>query len=283
MKKLAVILGLLLVGLGGVASELQPIPSLKKRVTDKTGTLRATELHALEQKLADFETQKGSQIVVVIIPTTEPEAIEQYSIRLAEAWEIGRQGVDDGVILLVAKDDRKLRIEVGYGLEGAIPDIYAKRIIENIILPRFRQGDFAGGINQGVDALMQLINGENLPTALTEKAETQGVPGWVIPLVLVLFFVLMMNTPRKYISLLFPLMLGVISWLTIGFGVAMLVLMITLIIVAGTGKNKGRGSSGSSSGSSSYSSSSYSSSSYSSSSFSGGGGSFGGGGASGGW
>ena len=278
MKKLAVILGLLLVGLGGVASELQPIPSLKKRVTDKTGTLRATELHALEQKLADFETQKGSQIVVVIIPTTEPEAIEQYSIRLAEAWKIGRQGVDDGVILLVAKDDRKLRIEVGYGLEGAIPDIYAKRIIENIILPRFRQGDFAGGINQGVDALMQLINGENLPTALTEKAETQGVPGWVIPLVLVLFFVLMMNTPRKYISLLFPLMLGVISWLTIGFGVAMLVLMITLIIVAGTGKNKGRGSSGSSSGSSSYSSSSYSSSS-----FSGGGGSFGGGGASGGW
>ena len=139
------------------------IPLSLSRVTDTTGSLSKQQIDSLQRKLADFETRKGSQIVVLILPSTQPESIEQYSIRLAEKWQIGREGIDDGVILLIAKDDHKLRIEVGYGLEGAIPDAIAKRVISEIITPRFKSGDFAGGIDVGVDQLIKLIDGESLP------------------------------------------------------------------------------------------------------------------------
>ena len=142
---------------------LVDIPLSLSRVTDTTGSLSKQQLDSLQRKLADFETRKGSQIVVLILPSTQPESIEQYSIRLAEKWQIGREGIDDGVILLIAKDDHKLRIEVGYGLEGAIPDAIAKRVISEIITPRFKSGDFAGGIDVGVDQLIKLIDGESLP------------------------------------------------------------------------------------------------------------------------
>src|SRR5574340_907947 len=122
------------------------VPPLKSRVTDLTGTLSANEAVQLEQKLAAFEEKKGSQIAVLIVPTTQPETIEQYAIRVAEAWKLGRKGVDDGVLLLIAKNDRTLRIEVGYGLEGVLPDAIAKRIIDELIVPAFRQGDFAAGL-----------------------------------------------------------------------------------------------------------------------------------------
>lgn len=139
------------------------IPPLQQRVTDLTGTLSPDQKAALESRLAAFEQQKGSQIAVLIVPTTTPEEIEQYSIRVAEAWKLGRKGVDDGVLVLLAKDDRAVRIEVGYGLEGVIPDAIAKRVIEEIMIPHFRQGDIAGGLSAGVERLIGLVEGEPLP------------------------------------------------------------------------------------------------------------------------
>ena len=139
------------------------IPPLKKHATDLTATLSAQELVQLEQKLTAFEQTKGSQIAVLIVPTTQPETIEQYAMRVAEAWKLGRKGVDDGILLLIAKNDHALRIEVGYGLEGAVPDAKAKRIVADIIAPQFKQGHFAAGIHAGIDALIGLIKGEPLP------------------------------------------------------------------------------------------------------------------------
>jgi uncharacterized protein len=140
------------------------VPELSHRVTDLTATLGAEQIAALEQQLAAFEAEKGSQIAVVIVPTLEGEDIAQFGIRVAERWKIGREKFDDGVILIVAKDDRKLRLEVGYGLEGAIPDAIARRVIAETITPYFRHGDFYRGIEAGVQQLMRLIEGEALPT-----------------------------------------------------------------------------------------------------------------------
>lgn len=139
------------------------VPPLKSPVTDLTGTLSANEAAQLEQKLASFEAKKGSQIAVLIVPTTRPETIEQYSIRVAEAWKLGRKGIDDGILLLIAKQDRTVRVEVGYGLEGVLPDAVAKRITDEIIVPAFRQGNFAGGINAGIERIVRVIEGEALP------------------------------------------------------------------------------------------------------------------------
>jgi uncharacterized protein len=139
------------------------------RVTDLTVTLDAAQRGALEQQLAAFEQRKGSQVAVLVVPTTAPETIEQYAIRVADAWKLGRKGVDDGAILLVAKEDRALRIEVGYGLEGALPDAIAKRIVDEVIVPRFREGDFAGGIDAGVQQILKVIDGEPLPAPAAPK------------------------------------------------------------------------------------------------------------------
>ncbi|WP_255989154.1 TPM domain-containing protein [Chitinolyticbacter albus] len=141
------------------------VPTLTARVTDETGTLTATEREALERKLAAFEARKGSQIAVLMVPSTLPENIDQYSIRVVERWRLGRKGVDDGVLLLVAKEDRKVRIEVGYGLEGALTDGRSSRIIRNVIQPAFRAGDFHGGLNAATDQLIAVIDGEPLPEA----------------------------------------------------------------------------------------------------------------------
>jgi uncharacterized protein len=151
--------------LAGVAfaQNLQPIPKLTARVTDLTGTLTAEQQSMLEEKLSAFEARKGSQIAVLVVPTTEPEEIDQYSIRAVDQWKLGRQKVDDGVLLLVAKNDRDLRIEVGKGLEGALTDLTAHRIISETIIPLLRQGDFYGGINAGLDEMIRVIDGEQLP------------------------------------------------------------------------------------------------------------------------
>jgi uncharacterized protein len=146
-----------------IATAQQPIPPLGARINDLTETLTAPQRAALEQKLAALEARKGAQLVVLLVPTTAPEAIEAYSLRVAEAWQIGRGRTDDGAVLVVAKDDRKLRIEVGYGLEGAIPDALAKRVIAERIVPKFYEGDYAAGLNEGLDALIGLIDGEPLP------------------------------------------------------------------------------------------------------------------------
>ena len=141
-----------------------PVPALSGRVTDLTGTLDSSAQASLENRLRAFELKHGSQIAVLIVPTTEPETIEQYSMRVAEAWKLGRKGVDDGALLLVATKDRTMRIEVGYGLEGALNDATCKRIISETITPEFRRGNFAAGIEAGIDQMIRVIEGEALPT-----------------------------------------------------------------------------------------------------------------------
>ncbi len=154
---------LLALCLGAALLAEVPVPVLTARVTDLTGTLRPESIRTLEARLRDFETEKGAQIAVLIVRTTEPGAIEEYSIRVVESWKLGRKGADDGVLLLVAKDDRRMRIEVGYGLEGVIPDALASRIIQEAITPRFKEGDFDGGITAGVERIIGLVAGEPLP------------------------------------------------------------------------------------------------------------------------
>lgn len=146
-----------------LAQNLQPVPKLTARVTDLTGTLTAEQQASLEDKLAAFEARKGSQVAVLVVATTEPEEIAQYSIRVVDQWKLGRRGIDDGALLIVAKNDRELRIEVGRALEGALPDVTANRIISETIVPLFRQGDFYGGINAGLDQMIRVIDGEPLP------------------------------------------------------------------------------------------------------------------------
>lgn len=153
-----------------LAADLQAIPVLSSPVIDITNTLSSAEQQALAQKLSAFAQEKGSQIALLIVPTTQPEDIAQYSLRVAEAWQIGRDKEDDGVIILLAKNDRKMRIEVGYGLEGAIPDAIAKRIISDVMAPYFRQGNFPAGLNAAVDQLMALISGEALPAPAKKQA-----------------------------------------------------------------------------------------------------------------
>ena len=157
LKTLFALIGCIIWANLTLAQDYVAIPELGKQVTDLTGTLSSHDIDYMSAKLRQFEETKGSQIAVLILPSTKPEQIEQYSIRVADEWKVGRKDVDDGVIIVVAKNDRKVRIEVGYGLEGAIPDIYAKRIIENVILPEFRNGDFSSGVDHGVDAMMALI------------------------------------------------------------------------------------------------------------------------------
>jgi uncharacterized protein len=146
-----------------LAQALQPVPALSARVIDRSATLDAAQLQALEARLAAFEAERGTQIVVLLVPTTAPEDIAAYAFRVADAWKIGRREVGDGVLLIVAKNDRRVRIEVARALEGAVPDLAAFQIIDRLITPAFRQGDFAGGIAAGVDALMARIRGEDLP------------------------------------------------------------------------------------------------------------------------
>jgi len=158
------------------AQQLIPVPPLTSPVTDVTGTLTVDQVAALDAKLRAFEQAKGSQVAVLIVPTTQPEVIEQYALRVAEAWKLGRGKVDDGAILVVALQDRKLRIEVGYGLEGALPDAIANRIIDEDIVPQFRRGDYYGGIATGVDRMLRVIEGEPLPEP-AHRAPAQDVPG----------------------------------------------------------------------------------------------------------
>jgi uncharacterized protein len=152
------------------------IPALTAQVTDATATLTDSQRAELEQVIQEFEAKKGSQISVLLVRTTQPETIEQYSMRVVEQWKIGRKGIDDGVLLIVAKDDRAVRIEVGYGLEGVLTDATSDRIINETILPRFRQGDFYGGISAGVGSITQVIDGEALPAPQSRRTSGGGSP-----------------------------------------------------------------------------------------------------------
>ena len=139
------------------------MPALKTRVTDLTQTLTQAQLSQLETKLTTFEQQKGSQIAVLIVPTTAPEDIAQFSIRVVDSWQLGRAKQDDGILMLVAKNDRKMRIEVGYGLEGQLTDLQSAQIIREILTPAFKAGEYAGGLGAAIDAIGQAIATGELP------------------------------------------------------------------------------------------------------------------------
>lgn len=162
LTRAAAVAALLLVSLFALAED-RPIPALTGRVVDETETLTAEQKRALEAKLQAFEQRKGSQIAVLITGTTFPEPIEAFSIRVADAWKIGRKGVSDGIVVVVAKSDRVMRLEVGYGLEGAIPDAMARRLIDEVFIPGFREGNFYEGLDAGVDRMIKVIDGEPLP------------------------------------------------------------------------------------------------------------------------
>jgi uncharacterized protein len=283
------------------------VPPLTGRVVDVTGTLSGNDIAAQSQRLQDLQRRKGSQIAVLIVPTTAPETIEQFSLRVAETWKIGRKKIDDGALLVVAKDDHKLRIEVGYGLEGALTDVTARRIIDETIVPRFRSGDFAGGIAAGLTRMIGAIDGEALPAPAPEASHGSNdlLMTFLNPLnPFTLFFIFAIGAISR--SLTGRLIGSVVTggtaawftWYTLSsFGVAALAGSIVAVIaffieslVAAnqnyqrTHRGSGGWSSGSSSGWSGGGWSSGSSSwSDSDSGFSGGGGSFGGGGASGSW
>lgn len=162
------------------------VPLLAERVTDETATLSAEQKAALEQTLQAFEARKGSQLAVLIVLTTAPETIEQYALRVAEQWKLGRKKVDDGAVLVVAKTDRALRIEVGYGLEGALNDATSKRIISEIITPRFKQGDFYGGIAAGVAQIIRVIDGEPLPVPTGQPSGGIADMQQYVPIIVIL-------------------------------------------------------------------------------------------------
>jgi uncharacterized protein len=294
----ALALALLLVPYAGAQWEptsegLAPIPALTGRVVDLTSTLSAPDAQALTAKLAAWEQKTGNQLAVLIVPSTQPEPIEAYSIRAAEAWKIGRKGQDNGALLVIAKDDRKLRIEVGYGLEGSLTDATSKRIIAETIAPLFRENKFAQGINAGVDQIMAVVDkGEPLAARPQAKPSSPG-GGFSFEMLLVLVFLvipIMGGILRRIFgrflgSTVGAGIIGAGAWLVMGSlliaGLAGVVTFIILLVTSAGGMLARRGGGvwipsggwggggwGGGSGGGG---------------FSGGGGGFGGGGASGNW
>lgn len=261
-----------------------PVPALTARVTDQTSTFTAEQKATLEQTLQSFETKKGTQLAVLIIPSTAPEPIEQYALRVAEQWKLGRKKTDDGAILVVAKNDRALRIEVGYGLEGALNDAVSKRIISEIITPRFQQSDFYGGITAGIGQIIRVVDGETLPPRKEERTpgvvEVQRYAPVLFILLLGVGGVLRLMLGKLPGAIVTGGAVGVVAWLLVGalsiaFGAGLLALLFTLFSggmvrrgIAGHPRVYGSGGLGGG---------------FSGGGFSGGGGGFGGGGASGRW
>jgi uncharacterized protein len=289
MKLLGTGIVLLALTFCGAAHAEVVVPQLKQRITDLTSTLDANQIQALEARLANFEFGKGSQIAVLMLPTTQPETIEQFGIRVVESWKIGRKGVDDGVLLLIAKDDRKLRIEVGYGLEGALNDATAKSIVAEVITPYLTRGEFYPGIDAGISAVIQVISGEKLPPPKPISPSQSGRISDGLSQLLGIGFVIFMfgNIILRQLlgrlpsGLVIGGIIGALAWvmllsLTWAIGAGIAAFFFSLLLGSG-----GRGSSlpfgmggggwGSGGGMSG------------GGGFSGGGGGFGGGGASGGW
>jgi uncharacterized protein len=295
----AIFLALLLCWTCVAAAEVA-VPPLTGRVVDLTGTLSSADVAALSQRLKDLEARKGSQVAVLIVPTTQPETIEQFSIRVAEAWKIGRKKIDDGALLVIAKNDRKLRIEVGYGLEGGLTDLTARRIIDEVITPKFRTGDFAGGIAAGLTRIIGAIEGEPLPAPAPEASNGEDLD-WLfyfINPVFLLVYLAVGGVLRLMLggfagSIVTGALVGAFAWYLLGsVGAAVLlgiaVFLFTLLagvfaVGQGVARRSGRGvvwTTGWPGGGGGWGGSR---SSDSDGGFSGGGGSFGGGGASGSW
>jgi uncharacterized protein len=304
----AFVLALLLCWASSAVAEVA-VPPLTGRVVDLTGTLSGDFVDQQSRRLKDLERRKGSQVAVLIVPTTQPETIEQYSIRVADAWKIGRRKIDDGALLVVAKNDHKLRIEVGYGLEGALTDVTARRIIDEVIVPRFKSGDFDGGVGAGLTYIISVIEGEPLPIPQPE-ASHETDPGWVAfvfsPFGLLIYAAIaammrsllgrligstaaagVVTALAWYVggSIAVAAIIGVAAFFLTLFGDSIIAASQEASRNAARGRRRG-GDGGWSTGWSGGSGggwSSGSSSSDSDSGFSGGGGSFGGGGASGSW
>jgi uncharacterized protein len=300
IRRAAIFLAGLLCAAGLAAQELQPIPKLEARVTDLTGTLTAAQQADLEQKLTAFEQRKGSQIALLMVQTTQPETIEQYSLRVAETWKLGREKPDDGVLLLVALQDRALRIEVGYGLEGALPDITAKRIIADTITPLFRQGDIYGGVSAGLQQIMKVAEGEPLPPP--DKKWKGGRGENILGMLPVLFFVVMIGGAilrrifgRTFGAVATGGLTGLLVWVlssiipfAIGAGIVSLLLSLFMGIASNvrggrTGGGPPFGGWGGMGGGGGFGGGGFGGGGFGSAGFGGGGGGFGGGGASGRW
>ncbi|MDH4483423.1 MAG: YgcG family protein [Rhodoferax sp.] len=255
------------------------VPPLVGHVTDQTGTLSAAQQAALEQTLRAFEARKGSQLAVLLVPTTAPEDIEQYALRVAEQWKLGRAKVDDGAILVVAKNDRTLRLEVGYGLEGALSDITSKRIVSDTIVPRFKQGDYYGGIDAGVAQIIRVIDGEPLPPPQRAAAnpfdQVRHMAPFLMVAALVVGGVLRSALGKLPGSLLTGVLVGAVAWFLIGAvlwaALAGLAAVVATLLGSSAGLRGVGGLAGGGRGG------------FGGGGFRGGGGGFGGGGASGRW
>lgn len=283
---------LALLALASHAQGVLAVPALTGHVIDTTATLSPDQQQALEARLTAFEASSGAQVVVLMVPTTQPEDIASYANRVGNVWKIGRKEVGDGLILLVAKNDRKLRIEVAKTLEGAIPDLAASNIINDAITPRFKQGDFAGGVDAGVDQIMALVKGEALPAPKGKATQQANRFDWQQLLIFAVFAVPIGGAIARRIfgaklgSLVTGGAVGALAWLVsasvlMAGAAGVVALLFTLLsrwgsssLGSGLGGMGGFGGGGFGSGGRSGGGGGFSS---------GGGGNFGGGGASGGW
>lgn len=198
----------LLIALGSHAQDLQPVPALTDRVIDQTGTLQPGQRQALVAQLAALEQEVGSQFVVLLVRSTQPEDIAAYAQRVGDQWKIGRRTVGDGLLIVVATQDRKVRIEVAKTLEGAIPDLMAKRVINEQITPAFRQGDYAGGLSAAVRVLGGLAKGEGLPAPSASGSGDYGAEDGPDPMVWILLTVVMLPAFAKALVGVFGRKLG---------------------------------------------------------------------------
>ena len=247
---LAIVAGVALTLANAGADDRQAIPDLHARVTDITNTLDGTQKQTLESELAALEQRKGAQLGVLVVPTTSPEDIAQYSIRVFDAWKLGRKGIDDGALLVVAKNDHRVRIEVARGLEGAIPDAAAARIIREYITPKFRAGDFYGGIHDATGMLTKLIDGEQLPPPMTNEPDA-GSPSLPNMIFIGLFGAFWLRgflgfLPRAVRGLSIGGIAGVAAWLItqalgLSLGLAFIGFIIGMLSGGGGGRYAGGG------------------------------------------
>lgn len=275
----------------GVAGAQVAVPPLAARVTDLTGTLSGGAVARIEAKLAALEAKKGSQIAVLIVPTTSPEDIDQFGIRVEDAWKLGRKGVDDGAYLIVAKNDRRVRIEVGYGLEGALPDAIANRIVQETITPHFKLGDYDGGVEAGIDQMISVVNGEPLPQPDQRWEKHRSGLSNLLPLLLVVVVVaggvLRAIFGRFFGSVATGGLAGAIAWLVshfipIGLGAGLVAFLFAMLAgSSSSGWSTGRGWGGGLGGG--FGGGGFGGGGFGGGGFSGGGGGGGGGGASGSW
>jgi uncharacterized protein len=187
-----ILLSVLLFVLVVFSSAQQEVPIVHQRINDETGTLSPDEITALESTLAQFEKETSNQIVVLMVPSTQGDSFEDYSLRVAEKNRLGKKGRDNGILLFIAKEDHNLRIEVGYGLEGSLPDAISDQIIRRVIIPKFKQNDFFGGIQTGLEAIMQATKGE-----YKAAPEDNGIKKFK-PLIVILMILLFGVLPRIF-------------------------------------------------------------------------------------